>query len=83
MGDPVPAEKPDWKNHGLRILRGGQWDTNTPQTLGMTRAEAISHAKVGAQKIRLKLTPSTRLPTITSSRRMYLDDFHGSEWPVN
>jgi uncharacterized RmlC-like cupin family protein len=44
-------EKPDWKNHGLRIIRCGQLDTNTPQTPGMTRAEAISHAKTGAQKL--------------------------------
>ena len=41
----------DWKNHGLRIVRAGQLDTNTAQTPGMTRAEAISHAKVGAQKL--------------------------------
>ena len=51
MGDPVPAEKADWKIHGLRIIRSGQLDANTPQTPGMTRAEAISHAKVGAQKL--------------------------------
>jgi uncharacterized RmlC-like cupin family protein len=43
--------KPDWKNHGVRIVRSGQLDTNTPQTPGMTRAEGISHAKVGAQKL--------------------------------
>ena len=42
---------PDWKNHGLRIVRSGQLDTNTPQTPGMTRAEAISHARVGAHKL--------------------------------
>jgi uncharacterized RmlC-like cupin family protein len=41
----------DWKNHGLRIVRAGHLDTNTPQTAGMTRAGAISHAKVGAQKL--------------------------------
>jgi len=28
----------DWKNHGLRIVRAGQLDANTPQTPGMTRA---------------------------------------------
>ena len=26
-------EKPDWKNHGVRIVRSGELDTNTPQTL--------------------------------------------------
>ena|SRR5579863_1434837 len=45
------GEKPDWRNHGLRIIRSGELDTNTPQTPGMTRAEAISHARVGAQKL--------------------------------
>jgi uncharacterized RmlC-like cupin family protein len=44
-------EKPDWKNHGLRIIRSGQLDANTPQTPGMTRAVAISRAKTGAQKL--------------------------------
>ena len=44
-------ENPDWKKNGLRIVRGGELDSNTPQTPGMTRAEAISYAKVGAQKL--------------------------------
>ncbi|HXM67987.1 MAG TPA: hypothetical protein VN911_14735, partial [Candidatus Acidoferrum sp.] len=44
-------EMPDWKNHGLRIIRSGELDSDTPQTPGMTRAEAISHARVGAQKL--------------------------------
>jgi uncharacterized RmlC-like cupin family protein len=44
-------DQPDWKAHGLRIIRSGELDTNTPQTPGMSRAEAISHAKVGAQKL--------------------------------
>jgi uncharacterized RmlC-like cupin family protein len=51
MSESVPAQDLDWKIHGLRIVRGGQLDTNTPQTPGMTRAEAISRAKVGAQKL--------------------------------
>jgi uncharacterized RmlC-like cupin family protein len=42
---------PDWKTHGLRIIRSGELDANTPQTPGMTRAEAISRARVGAQKL--------------------------------
>jgi uncharacterized RmlC-like cupin family protein len=44
-------ETPDWKTNGLRIIRSGELDSNTPQTPGMTRAEAISHARVGAQKL--------------------------------
>jgi uncharacterized RmlC-like cupin family protein len=51
MSDPKPNEKPDWKQHGIRIVRSGELDSNTPQTPGMTRAEAISHARVGAQKL--------------------------------
>jgi uncharacterized RmlC-like cupin family protein len=47
----LPGMTTDWKHHGLRIVRADQLDTNTPQTPGMTRAEAISHAKVGAQKL--------------------------------
>jgi uncharacterized RmlC-like cupin family protein len=48
---PDSDEQRDWKNHGLRIVRAGELDANTPQTPGMTRAEAISHAKTGAQKL--------------------------------
>jgi uncharacterized RmlC-like cupin family protein len=51
MSDRKADEKPDWKQHGLRIVRRGELDSNTPQTIGMTRAEAISHARVGAQKL--------------------------------
>ncbi|HET6468328.1 MAG TPA: cupin domain-containing protein [Geminicoccaceae bacterium] len=46
----VPAA-PDWRHHGVRVVRAGELDLNTPQTPGMTRAAAIDHAKVGAQKI--------------------------------
>jgi uncharacterized RmlC-like cupin family protein len=42
---------PDWKTHGIRIVRAGELDSNTPQTPGMTRAAAISHASAGAQKL--------------------------------
>ena len=41
----------DWKNHGIRIVRAGELDTNTPQTPGMTRAAAITHASAGAKKL--------------------------------
>jgi len=50
MGDS-DSTKTDWQHHGLRIVRSSELDTNTPQTPGMTRAEAISHARVGAQKL--------------------------------
>jgi uncharacterized RmlC-like cupin family protein len=41
----------DWKLHGVRVIKGDQLDTNTPQTAGMNRAAAINLARVGAQKI--------------------------------
>jgi uncharacterized RmlC-like cupin family protein len=41
----------DWKSQGIRIVRAGELDPNTPQTPGMTRAAAISHASAGAQKL--------------------------------
>src|SRR5271155_4408551 len=36
---------------GIRIIRAGELDTNTPQTPGMTRAAAITHATAGASKL--------------------------------
>lgn len=41
----------DWKFKGVRVVRAGELDGNTAQTPGMTRAAAITHAKVGASKI--------------------------------
>jgi uncharacterized RmlC-like cupin family protein len=42
---------PDWRNHGVKILRAGELDPNTPQTAGMSRAAAITHARTGATKL--------------------------------
>src|SRR3982074_2633511 len=50
MPDQKSNDKPDWKQHGIRIVRSGELDSNTPQTAGMTRAEAISHAGVEAEQ---------------------------------
>ncbi len=41
----------DWKEHGVKIVRAGELDSNTPQTAGMTRAAAITHARTGATKL--------------------------------
>src|ERR1700720_4512135 len=41
----------DWKTHGIRIVHSGELDLNTPQTPGMTRAAAITHARTGASKL--------------------------------
>ena len=40
-----------WRLHGVRVVRSGELDTNTAQTPGMNRAAAISHARVGAEKL--------------------------------
>ena len=41
----------DWKEHGIRVVRAGELDTNTPQTAGMSRAAAITRARTGASKL--------------------------------
>jgi uncharacterized RmlC-like cupin family protein len=41
----------DWKTAGIRIVRAGELDSNTPQTAGMSRAAAITHARTGADKL--------------------------------
>jgi len=41
----------DWNEHGVKIVRAGELDTNTPQTPGMTRAAAITHARTGANQL--------------------------------
>jgi len=45
------SSTPDWKTNGVRIVRAGELDTNTPQTPGMSRAAAITHARTGASKL--------------------------------
>jgi uncharacterized RmlC-like cupin family protein len=51
MGRVAEAAKRDWKLHGIKIVRREKLDSNTPQTLGMTRAAAITHARTGAEKL--------------------------------
>jgi uncharacterized RmlC-like cupin family protein len=41
----------DWKTHGIKIVRASELDSNTPQTAGMSRAAAITHARTGASKL--------------------------------
>jgi uncharacterized RmlC-like cupin family protein len=41
----------DWRTQGVRVVRAGELDTNTPQTPGMTRAAAITAARAGAEKL--------------------------------
>lgn len=40
-----------WRHGGVRVIPGGDLDPNTAQTPGMSRAAAINHARVGAEKI--------------------------------
>src|SRR3954452_2075944 len=47
--ESVPAV--DWRSHGVRVVRGDELDTNTPQTPGMNRAAAITTARAGAEKL--------------------------------
>ena len=46
-----PGDTTDWKNNGVKVIRGDQLDLNTAQTPGMERAAAINLARVGAQKL--------------------------------
>lgn len=41
----------NWRDHGVKVIPGTQLDLNTPQTPGMTRAAAITHARTGASKL--------------------------------
>lgn len=41
----------DWRNHGVKVISSTALDSNTPQTPGMSRAAAITHARTGAEKL--------------------------------
>jgi len=41
----------DWEKNGVKVVRSGDLDLNTPQTPGMTRAAAITHARTGANRL--------------------------------
>ena len=41
----------NWRTEGVKIVPSDKFDTNTPQTPGMTRAAAITHARTGASKL--------------------------------
>ena len=47
----VDESKPDWRTQGVRVVRAGELDSNTPQTPGMSRAAAITYARAGANKL--------------------------------
>jgi uncharacterized RmlC-like cupin family protein len=41
----------DWREHGVRVVHAGDLDPNTAQTPGMSRAAAITAARVGAHRL--------------------------------
>ena len=43
--------KKSWKYDGVRVVKNTELDKNTPQTPGMNRSAAITHASTGAKKI--------------------------------
>jgi len=45
------ASESQWQDRGVRIVRGDQLDSHTPQTPGMTRAAAINRAIAGANRL--------------------------------
>lgn len=49
--DAGSAEAKDWRTDGVRVVRAGELDANTPQTAGMSRAAAITTARAGAEKL--------------------------------
>src|SRR5271166_6356296 len=40
-----------WRLDGVRVVHSNELDINTPQTAGMSRAAAITHARAGAEKL--------------------------------
>src|SRR3954464_12471191 len=47
----MEAGKSNWKFDGVRVVKSSELDINTPQTPGMNRAAAITHARTGAEKL--------------------------------
>ena len=45
------ASESKWRHHGVRVVKSDQLDSNTAQTPGMSRAAAINHARMGAEKL--------------------------------
>jgi uncharacterized RmlC-like cupin family protein len=42
---------PNWRTEGVRVIPVSALDTNTPQTPGMDRTAAVTHDRVGSQKL--------------------------------
>src|SRR5919108_1217308 len=48
---PIIGGMTKWKYDGVRVVHSNELDINTPQTPGMNRAAAITHARAGAEKL--------------------------------
>ena len=42
---------PNWRDRGVHVVRAADLDPNTPQTPGMHREAAITHARTGAEQL--------------------------------
>jgi uncharacterized RmlC-like cupin family protein len=51
MSTAAGGVTPDWRTEGVRVIRGDALDTSTPQTPGMHRAAAVTHARSGSEKL--------------------------------
>src|SRR5262245_18697259 len=51
MGTVEPGQTPDWRTQGVRVIPGDDLDTRTPQTLGMSRAAAVTRDRAGSEKL--------------------------------
>jgi uncharacterized RmlC-like cupin family protein len=49
--DSPQQNAPKWKFDGVHVVKSSELDMNTPQTPGMNRAAAITHARTGAEKL--------------------------------
>jgi uncharacterized RmlC-like cupin family protein len=49
--DSADQNAAKWKFDGVRVVKSTELDINTPQTPGMNRAAAITHARAGAEKL--------------------------------
>jgi uncharacterized RmlC-like cupin family protein len=47
----VNQPKSKWRDHGIRVVRAGELDANTPQTPGMRRRAAITTELTGAANL--------------------------------
>ncbi len=47
------SKKPtsQWRDHGVKVIPGDRLDSNTPQTPGMKREAAVTHARTGAASL--------------------------------